>query len=87
MGFLKDWRKLQCSFCGKRDDAVKKLIAGPQVFICNECVNICLEILVDDARTTGNTVQQALSCLAEVETQLLDSHYFRQMGGQHNHSH
>jgi ATP-dependent Clp protease ATP-binding subunit ClpX len=55
MGFLNDWRKLQCSFCGKRDDTVKKLIAGPQVFICNACVNICLEILVDDARTTGAT--------------------------------
>ena len=76
MGFIRNTRQLQCSFCGKRDEAVKKLIAGPQVFICNECINVCLEILVDDARTTGNAVHQALPCLKGVETQLLNTEYF-----------
>ena len=33
--------KLHCSFCGKAQDDVKKLIAGPSVYICNECVDIC----------------------------------------------
>ncbi len=85
MGFLKDGRKLPCGFCGKHADAVKQLIAGPQVSLCNECVNICLEILLDETRTTGNAVQQTLPCWAEVETQLLESYYFRQLGGQQNH--
>ena len=38
-------RNLRCSFCGKPQDKVKKLIAGPDVFICNECVEVCNEIL------------------------------------------
>jgi HSP20 family molecular chaperone IbpA len=39
---------LQCSFCGKTRDEVKKLIAGPSAYICNECVDICNEIMADD---------------------------------------
>ncbi|MEW6730854.1 MAG: ATP-dependent Clp protease ATP-binding subunit ClpX [Acidobacteriota bacterium] len=38
----------RCSFCHKTNREVKKLIAGPSVYICNECINICNEILVDD---------------------------------------
>jgi ribosomal protein L37AE/L43A len=34
-----------CSFCGKRQDQVRRLIAGPGVWICNECVVLCVEIL------------------------------------------
>ena len=34
-----------CSFCGKSKDKVNTLIAGPSVYICNECVNICQEII------------------------------------------
>jgi ribosomal protein L37AE/L43A len=36
-----------CSFCGKRQDQVRKLIAGPGVWICNECVVLCVEILAE----------------------------------------
>src|ERR1051325_6962331 len=39
---------LRCSFCGKSQNEVKKLIAGPTVFICNECIDICNEIITDD---------------------------------------
>ena len=39
---------LRCSFCGKSQNAVKKLIAGPMVYICNECIDICNEIIADD---------------------------------------
>ncbi len=35
---------LYCSFCGKNQDEVRKLIAGPTVFICNECVALCVSI-------------------------------------------
>lgn len=38
-------KKIKCSFCGKNKDQVKKLIAGPSVYICNECVSLCSEIL------------------------------------------
>jgi ATP-dependent Clp protease ATP-binding subunit ClpX len=37
-----------CSFCGKRQDQVRKLIAGPGVWICNQCVVLCVEILAEN---------------------------------------
>lgn len=39
---------LRCSFCGKTQNEVRKLIAGPGVYICNECIDICNEIITDD---------------------------------------
>lgn len=42
---------LRCSFCGKSQNEVKKLIAGPSVYICNECIDICNEIINDDEQT------------------------------------
>ena len=44
----KDDHCVHCSFCGKREDQVKRLIAGPGVFICDECVDLCCDILQDD---------------------------------------
>ena len=43
-----DDKKISCSFCGKSQEEVKKLIAGPNVYICNECVILCKDILVED---------------------------------------
>ena len=40
-----DNKNIRCSFCGKTQDKVVKLIAGPGVFICDECIGICLEII------------------------------------------
>jgi ATP-dependent Clp protease ATP-binding subunit ClpX len=40
--------RLRCSFCGKVQDQVKKLIAGPEVYICDECVELCNEILAEE---------------------------------------
>ncbi|MBQ6935480.1 MAG: ATP-dependent Clp protease ATP-binding subunit ClpX, partial [Clostridia bacterium] len=37
--------RLKCSFCGKSQDQVKKLIAGPEVYICDECVELCLQVM------------------------------------------
>ena len=39
---------LFCSFCGKSQHEVKKLIAGPTVFICDECVELCMDIIKED---------------------------------------
>ncbi|MFM9413084.1 ATP-dependent Clp protease ATP-binding subunit ClpX [Peptococcus simiae] len=52
--------ELHCSFCGKPQDAVKKLIAGPGVFICNECVDLCNDIL-------SNEHQEDLETLGLIE--------------------
>lgn len=43
-----DKKLLNCSFCGKRQDEVKKVIAGPDVWICDECVTLCYDIIKDD---------------------------------------
>ena len=41
---------LTCSFCGKAQDEVKKLIAGPAVYICDECIELCKDIIVEEAK-------------------------------------
>src|SRR5918995_1862074 len=41
---------LRCSFCNKDQNDVRKLIAGPTVFICDECVEVCNDIIADDNR-------------------------------------
>ncbi|MFT8887961.1 ATP-dependent Clp protease ATP-binding subunit ClpX [Ethanoligenens sp.] len=48
MAKFDDRRVLKCSFCGKTQEQVKRLIAGPGVYICNECVELCLSILEDE---------------------------------------
>jgi len=45
-----DKKSLHCSFCGKNQYEVKKLIAGPTVFICDECVEICLDIIKEESK-------------------------------------
>ena len=44
---------LACSFCGKSQNDVRKLIAGPGVYVCNECIDICNEIINDDEQVTA----------------------------------
>ena len=40
---------LKCSFCGKSQDQVRKLIAGPGVYICDECIQLCSEIIEEES--------------------------------------
>ena len=42
---------IHCSFCGKSSDQVKKIIAGPDVYICNECIDLCKEIIDEEVAT------------------------------------
>lgn len=52
-GTGKGWGRgdvLRCSFCGKPRDRVGKIIAGPGVYICNECVELCVEIMAEEDR-------------------------------------
>src|SRR6476620_5182409 len=58
---------LTCSFCGKSQNDVRKLIAGPGVYICNECIDICNEIINDDERTDTVTARTSLPKPAEIK--------------------
>ena len=46
--FRDDGTSIHCSFCGKSSDQVKKIIAGPDVYICNECIDLCKEIMEEE---------------------------------------
>ncbi len=48
MSKYEDKRQLKCSFCGKNQDQVRRLIAGPNVYICDECVELCDEIIQEE---------------------------------------
>ncbi|RDE24242.1 ATP-dependent Clp protease ATP-binding subunit ClpX [Motiliproteus coralliicola] len=48
-----DGKLLYCSFCGKSQDEVRKLIAGPSVFICDECVDLCNDIISEEVQEPG----------------------------------
>ena len=43
---------LYCSFCGKSQHEVRKLIAGPTVFICDECVELCMDIIREESKSS-----------------------------------
>ena len=51
---------IRCSFCGKRQEQVGRIIAGPNVYICNECVELCSSILRDEMHNGVNTQQLEL---------------------------
>jgi len=52
-----------CSFCGKSQHEVKKLIAGPSVYVCDECVSLCNEIIHEETRDETTTAAQAITKL------------------------
>ena len=71
--------KLSCSFCGKQQKEVKKLIAGPGVYICDECVGLCGEIIEDDGKdvkTEGKSMSKRLAP-REIK-ELLDTYVIEQ---------
>jgi ATP-dependent Clp protease ATP-binding subunit ClpX len=58
---------LRCSFCNKDQNDVRKLIAGPTVFICDECVDVCNDIIADDRRAEGRQTRSGLPTPQEVK--------------------
>ena len=48
MSKYEEKRQLKCSFCGKNQDQVKRLVAGPGVYICDECIELCSEIIGEE---------------------------------------
>ena len=59
---------LRCSFCGKSQNEVKKLIAGPTVYICNECIDICNEIITDDQQAESVATRPPLPKPGEIKS-------------------
>jgi len=57
---------LYCSFCGKSQHEVKKLIAGPTVFICDECVELCMDIIKEESKDTLVKHQDGLPTPKEI---------------------
>ncbi len=51
-------KSLYCSFCGKSQHEVRKLIAGPSVFICDECIDLCNDIIRDEVPAAGDAVRE-----------------------------
>jgi ATP-dependent Clp protease ATP-binding subunit ClpX len=63
---------LKCSFCGKSQKQVKKLIAGPGVYICDECIDLCNEIIEEELTDTGELHFEELPTPREIRTFLDD---------------
>ena len=54
----KEEKLLFCSFCGKNQNEVRKLIAGPSVYICNECIDLCNDIIQEEINETAEEVEE-----------------------------
>ena len=64
---------LRCSFCGKSQEEVKKLIAGPHVYICDECVELCQEIMMEEWNEEQKNKAKSLLKPTEIKA-ILDEH-------------
>ena len=82
---------LYCSFCGKSQHEVRKLIAGPTVFICAECVELCMDIIREETKTAGMKTTDGVPTPRDI-CKVLDDYVIGQMNAKrvlsvavHNH--
>jgi ATP-dependent Clp protease ATP-binding subunit ClpX len=68
---------LYCSFCGKSQHEVRKLIAGPTVFICDECVELCMDIIREETKSAGLKTSEGVPTPLEI-CQVLDDYVIGQ---------
>jgi len=68
---------LLCSFCGKSQDEVKKLIAGPSVYICDECIELCNDIIAEEAQREENEAALRIPKPSEIRS-ILDEYVIGQ---------
>ncbi|HXC61948.1 MAG TPA: ClpX C4-type zinc finger protein, partial [Nitrospiria bacterium] len=68
---------LRCSFCGKSREEVQKLIAGPTVYICNECIELCNDIIAEDWEEEKEQVTSKLPKPKEIK-RILDQYVIGQ---------
>jgi len=67
-----DKESLFCSFCGKNQKEVKKLIAGPTVFVCDECVELCMDIIKEDNKNSKSKIKKDVPKPSEINKMLND---------------
>ncbi len=70
MAKYEEKKQLKCSFCGKTQEQVKRLIAGPGVYICDECIDLCSEIIADEFQETADFDPKSLPKPAEIKEYL-----------------
>ena len=70
MAKFEDKKQLKCSFCGKNQDQVKRLIAGPGVYICDECIDLCSDIIQDEFEDNIELDTTALPKPTEIKSYL-----------------
>ena len=74
---------MYCSFCGKSQHEVRKLIAGPNVFICNECVELCMDIIQEDHKaalsTSGDEVPTPKEIRAVLDDYVIGQEYAKRV--------
>jgi ATP-dependent Clp protease ATP-binding subunit ClpX len=66
-------KHLRCSFCGKSKDSVKRFISGPSVYICNECISLCNEILAEEEIKEATSAAAPVPSPAEIK-EVLDQY-------------
>ena len=62
-----DKQKVRCSFCGKTQDQVRRLVAGPNAYICNECILLCQEIISDDVDSVNSSGEIEIKTPQEIK--------------------
>ena len=70
MAKIDDKKQLKCSFCGKTQDQVRRLIAGPGVYICDECIELCSEIINDEFEEDVQVDMSSLPKPVEIKSYL-----------------
>src|SRR5262249_1266482 len=68
---------LYCSFCGKSQHEVRKLIAGPTVFICDECVELCMDIIGEENKSSLVKSRDGIPLPKEIRRPCNDAHAAR----------
>ncbi|MEK6734509.1 MAG: ClpX C4-type zinc finger protein, partial [Pseudomonadota bacterium] len=74
----KHQEELHCSFCGKSQHKVKKLIAGPTLFICNECVELCADIIDNENIPTSISAKESKPITPKEIVAILDEYVIGQ---------
>jgi len=69
---------LYCSFCGKSQHEVRKLIAGPSVFICDECVDLCNDIIREEVQEGSESTEQEKLPVPHKIKEILDEYVIGQ---------
>jgi len=75
---------LFCSFCGKNQNEVRKLIAGPSVYICNECIDLCNDIIQEEIKEAADTTEEERFLVPKEIKEILDQYVISQEGAKKN---